>query len=155
MLFRSRGRFDYAGDRYGLTAEHLMVGAGFFPAVGYTRRDNLRRETGTARFSPRLKTSRLIRKLTWQGTYTYDTDAAMTRVENRATEGLFGMEFHSADTANLQYVDEYELLPAKFRIAPGVTVPAGGYRNRLTTASYTLANQHVVAGRLGVTTGQF
>ena len=51
--------------------------------------------------------------------------------------------------------DEYELLPAKFRIAPGVTVPAGGYRNRLTTASYTLANQHVVAGRLGVTTGQF
>ena len=70
-----RARFDYAGDRYGLAGEHLMVGAGFAPEVGYTRRENFRRDTGTARFSPRLKSNRYMRKLTWQGTFTYDTDA--------------------------------------------------------------------------------
>jgi hypothetical protein len=150
-----RARFDYAGDRYGLAAEHLLVGAGFIPEVGYTRREDFRRETGTARFSPRLRRNPYMRKLTWQGTFTYDTDAAITRVENRSIDGSFGIEFHSGDTSNLQYVGEYELLPENFRIAPGVIVPQGGYDNKILSASYTLANNRPIAGRLGAATGAF
>ena len=96
-----------------------------------------------------------MRKLTWQGTFTYDTDAAITRVENRSIDGSFGIEFHSGDTSNLQYVGEYELLPQNFRIAPGVTVPQGGYDNKTLSASYTLANNRPVAGRFGVATAAF
>ncbi len=149
-----RGRFDYAGDRYGLSAEHLMVGHLFAPAVGYTRRNDFRRDTGSARFSPRLRNNPYMRKLTWQAAYTYDTDADMTRVENRAIDGSFGIEFHSADQATVQYVDEYEFVPQAFRIAPGVTVPSGGYKNRTFISSYSLANQRVVAGRLSYSTGE-
>ena len=152
-----RARYDYAGDRYGLSAEHLMVGAGFAPEVGYARRENFRRETASARFSPRLRGSKLVRQLTWQGTFTYDTDADVTRVENRSVEGSFRTEFHTGDIASVSYVGEYELLPAAFRInnTPRVTVPQGGYDNQTLSASYSLANNHVVAGRFAVATAAF
>jgi hypothetical protein len=150
-----RARFDYAGDRYGLGAEHLMVDPLFAPAVGYTRRDDFRRDLATARFSPRLKGNRYMRKLTWQTTLDYVTDRTMTTVENRSIDGSFGIEFHSGDQATVQHVSEYELLPRHFKISPGVTVPAGGYNNHNTSASYSLANQHVVAGRFTVSSGAF
>ncbi len=153
MAASYRARFDYAGDRYGLVAEHLLVGEGFTPAVGYTRRENFRRNLAGARFSPRLRRNRYMRKLSWEAGYTYDTSAAESRVENRSIEGRFGIEFHSGDTTSIQYVDEYELLPQNFRIAPGVIVPQGGYKNRTATASYTLANQRIVAGRFAVVSG--
>jgi hypothetical protein len=150
-----RARFEYAGDRYGLAAEHLLVGEAFAPTVGYTRRDNLRRDLATARFSPRLRRNPYMRKLTWQSTLTYDTDADVTRVENRAIEGSFGIEFHTGDQASVQYSDEYELLPQNFRIAPGVTVPRGGYQNHTLSASYTRANQRTIAGRFAASTSAF
>jgi len=150
-----RGRFEYAGDRYGLAGEHLMVAPGFAPEVGYTRRDDFRRDLATARFSPRLKNNPYMRKLTLQSTFGYDTDADVTRVENRSLEGSFGIEFHSGDQASVQYVDEYERIPQNFRIAPGVTVPAGGYQNHNLSASYSLANQRPVAGRVSISSGAF
>ena len=150
-----RMRFSYAGDRYGVAGEHLMVGPQFEPAVGYARRDDFRRDLATVRFSPRLERNRYMRKLTWQATLDYVTDAAVTTVENRSIDGSFGVEFHSGDQADLQYINEYERLPKNFEITPGVTVPAGGYQNRNLSASYTLANQHIVAGRVTVSSGAF
>ena len=153
MAASYRARFDYAGDRYGLIAEHLLVDDGFTPAVGYTRRVNFRRNLAAARFSPRLKANPYMRKLSWEVGYTYDTSAAEERVENRSIDGRFGIEFHSGDQSSIQYLDEYELLPQNFRIAPGVVVPQGGYQNRNVTASYTLANQRMIAGRMTVVSG--
>ncbi|MGC4082466.1 MAG: hypothetical protein QM736_10255 [Vicinamibacterales bacterium] len=148
-----RARFDYAGDRYGIGAEHLLVGAGFAPEVGYARRENFRRNTATLRFSPRLRRNAYMRQLTWQGTYTYNTDAAVTEVQNRTLDGSFRIEFHSGDIATVQYVGEYELLPSAFRIARGVTVPQAGYDNRTFTSSYSLANNRALAGRIAYSTG--
>ena len=48
-----RGQLNYAGDRYGLVLECLVVEEGFNPEVGFMRRPDLRKWTGTARFSPR------------------------------------------------------------------------------------------------------
>src|SRR5262249_47979244 len=50
---RYRGRFDYAGDRYGLQLEHLLVGHQFSPAIGFMRRTDFRRSGVGARSSPR------------------------------------------------------------------------------------------------------
>ena len=150
-----RARFEYAGDRYGLAAEHLMVAPKFAPEVGYTRRDDLRRDTGTVRFSPRLRGNRYMRKLTAQSTFTYDTDAAVTQVQNRSVDSSFGIEFHSGDTAIIEYVGEYELLPTKFKIAPLVTVPQGGYDNQTLSAAYALASNRLVAGKFTVATAAF
>src|SRR5215813_1930821 len=40
-----RGRFDYAGDRYGLQLEHLLVGDKFNPEIGFMRRSDFRRSS--------------------------------------------------------------------------------------------------------------
>ena len=47
-----RGQFNYAGDRYGLVLERLVIEEGFNPEVGFMRRPDLRKWTGTTRFSP-------------------------------------------------------------------------------------------------------
>jgi hypothetical protein len=148
-----RANVEYAGDRYGLVMEHLLVGSRFDPSVGYTRRNDFRRELASARFSPRLRNNPLMRKLTWQGTITYDTDAGATQVQNRSIDGSFGIEFHSGDQAVVSYADEYELLPQNFTIAPRIIVPQGGYQYHTYRASYTRANQRRVAGRFAVASG--
>ena len=149
-----RGRFDYSADRYGLALEHLLVGAQFDPAIGFVRREGIRRNTATARFSPRLRQSP-IRKLTWQSTIDYVTGDHTATVENRSVDGSFGLEFHSGDQAVMGYSRAYELLPFDFAVAPGSIVPAGGYNSDEFTLSYTLSPQRKLSGRLVASGGSF
>lgn len=65
--------------------------------VGYVRRTDFRRSFGQARFSPRPKQSKRIRKLTWQGSLDYVTDAPGVAVQNREAGGLFRIDFHTSD----------------------------------------------------------
>ena len=82
-----RGRFDYNADRYGATAEHMLIDADFRPEVGYVRRTDIRRSFGQLRFSPRPRSSRLIRKFTWQGSFDYVTDASAVELQSREASG--------------------------------------------------------------------
>jgi uncharacterized protein DUF5916 len=148
-----RGRFDYTDDRYGAAAEHLLIGRDFRPEVGYVRRTDFRRTFGQARFSPRPKKSRLIRKLTWQGSVDYVTDAPGVTVQNREASGLFRIDFQTSDQVMFEYSREYELLPSGFPISPGIVVPAGGYRYETSRATYVLGQQRTVSGRLSAAAG--
>jgi uncharacterized protein DUF5916 len=150
-----RGRFDYAGDRYGLQLEHLLVGDRFTPDIGFLRRSDFRRSSLGARFSPRPKSSRLIRRLDWEAGYDYITDSRRTRVENRQASGTFQVEFHSSDQATLDYTHDFEYLPRAFQIAPGVTLPIGGYDYDTVRLTYELGQQRRVSGRVSVATGTF
>jgi hypothetical protein len=148
-----RGRFDYTDDRYGAAAEHMLIDRNFRPDVGYVRRTDFRRSFGQARFSPRPKQSRLIRKLTWQGSYDYVTDAPGTAVQNREASGLFRIDFQSSDQMMFEYSREFELLPLRFPISPGVVVPAGGYDYDTSRVTYVLGQQRKVSGRLSAAAG--
>jgi hypothetical protein len=148
-----RGRFDYTDDRYGAAAEHMLIGRDFRPEVGYVRRTDFRRSFGQARFSPRPKASRLIRKLTWQGSFDYVTDAAAANVLNREASGLFRIDFHTSDQLLFEHAHEYELLPDRFLIAPGVVVPAGGYSYDTSRITYVLGQQRTLSGRLSAAAG--
>ena len=150
-----RGQFNYTGDRYGLGLEHLMVDQGFDPAVGFLRREDFRRTSASARFSPRPANSRLIRKLTWESSFDYVTDAAVVRLENRSLKGSFGIEFHSGDLFRVQYAREYEWLPQAFAIARNVTVPSDSFITDTTSVSYNIARQRKVSGRVAVAAGSF
>jgi hypothetical protein len=148
-----RGRFDYVDDRYGLTAEHMLIGQHFTPEVGYVRRADFRRSFGQARFSPRPKHSTRIRKLTWQGSLDYVTDAAAATVQNRETRGTFVVDFQSSDQFTVDHTRDYELLPGPFSIATGVRVPAGGYNYSTSRVSYNLGQQRTVSGRMSASAG--
>ena len=148
-----RGRVDYTDDRYGAAAEHLLIDRDFRPEVGFVRRSDMRRTFAQLRFSPRPRRSAVVRKLTWQTSYDYVTDAAATTVQSREASALFRLDFQSSDQVSTEYTREYERLPERFTIAPGVNVPAGGYTATTARVSYALGQQRRVSGRLSAATG--
>ena len=150
-----RARFDYAADEYGLLLEHALVGGRFNPEVGFMRRQDFSRSAITARFSPRPRSSGRIRKLNWVGTQTYITNADRTVVENRQTHANFGIDFNNSDRWDVDYVRDFEYVPAAFQISPRVSVPSGEYNYDTLRTYYSLGQQRRLSGQFNVATGSF
>ena len=121
-----RAQLDYAGDRYGVQAEHLAVGRNFNPEVGFVRRNDIQKTYGLARFSPRTKRFPSVRKFFYQASGQYIQNAAGRR-ELQSTDLESAIEFQNSDRVAIAYTGTYEYIPVPFRIAPAVTVPIGGY----------------------------
>lgn len=150
-----RGRFEYAGDRYGVAVDHLLVGEHFDPQVGYVRRNDFRLTSTELRFSPRPKRRDVVRKYTFQGTLDYFTNGEGDTVQNRDWRMLFQTEFQSSDQMSLDYTRSYELLPRNFTIATGVVVPQGGYESQNLRGTYNLGQQRKLSGRIAAGRGSF
>jgi hypothetical protein len=150
-----RGTFEYAGDRYGISGEHLMIGERFDAQTGYVRRTDFRRSFGELRFSPRPGRRNLVRKYNFVANIDYITNAAATEVQNRQVSGRFQTDFQSSDQFSLEYSREYELVPRTFDISTDVTVPAGGYSWQNLRATYNLGQQRPISGRLALGRGTF
>jgi hypothetical protein len=146
-------RFDYNGDRYGLEAERLTVGASFNPEVGFVRRTDLVRDFAMARFSPRPSrdTMRAIRRFIYQGSIEYLENSA-GRLDFREQSAQFGLEFVNTDRFTLDYARNYEFVPRSFEIA-NVTVPVGSYRYQNLLASYTLGTRRTLSGTISFQAG--
>lgn len=87
--------------------EHLVVGEDFNPEVGFVRRDDMRRNFGLVRFSPRLRNSHVVRKLFWTASGTHVADSS-GRFETRELDGEFRAELHSADRFVAGYTSVHE-----------------------------------------------
>jgi len=148
-----RAQFDYAGDRYGVMVERLVIGDVFRPDIGYVRRSDIRLSQGQLRFSPRPQSSRLVRKYSWTAHMAY-TENRAGRVETRDMRGEFGVEFQNSDTFAASYGDAYEFLPVPARIV-GITIPAGGYDYATTRVGYNFGRQRRISGNVSVETGEF
>ena len=153
--FSYRGRFAYAGDRYGVEVDRLTVQPNFNPEVGFVRRSDFTSSRVSLRFSPRLHRSRLIRRLSWTGDFEHITDAAQTRVEDRSESVGFGLEFNSSDQISVSATSHYERLPERFPISPGVVVPAGSYDSDTIGASFTLGQHRKISGTMSGSGGTF
>ena len=150
-----QGRFDYAGDRYGFQAEHLVVGDSFTPEVGFLRRDNFRRTYTTARFSPRPRSLEAIRQFRLEGSVDYIVTADTGIVETRQSQIGFATEFENSDQVGINVADNYEFVVRPFTPAPGVTFAVGGYRFRDVEVTYAPGAQRRVTGRLTVRAGEY
>jgi hypothetical protein len=149
-----RGQFNYAGDRYGLVLERLVVEEGFNPEVGFLRRPDLRKWTGTGRFSPRPARIRKIRKHLYEGSATYIENNAGV-VESKEWLGTWGLDFNNGDNLRVDGVQTYEFLARPFRIDPRVTIPVGAYDFTTARVRYTLGAQRRFAATLSVEQGSF
>ena len=149
-----RAQFNYAADRYGLAFDRLVVEKHFNPEVGFVRRDNFRRSFARARFSPRTTGNPLVRKWTSEASLDYVTDNN-NRLESRDLTGSFSTEFHSSDTASVDYSRLYEFIPAPFTISRGVRIPIGSYRFDNVHLAYSAGSQRKVAGALSADIGSF
>jgi hypothetical protein len=148
-----RAQLDYTGDRYGLQLDHLAVGDNFRPEIGYVRRDDIRRSLAQARFSPRPRNSRLVRKYSYTGTLAY-TETGAGRLDTRDGRGEFAVEFHSSDRFTASYGSVFERLPLDLRVV-GLIVPAGAYDYATARVSYTFGQQRPVSGTTTLERGTF
>jgi hypothetical protein len=148
-----RGTFEYAGDRYGISGEHLLVGERFDAQTGYVRRTDFRRTVSEARFSPRPKGGSVVRKYYFIGSVDYITNAPATEVQNKELQGRFQADFQNSDQLTVEVSRAYELVPRAFVISPGVVIPQGGYASRNVRGSYSLGQQRMISGRVAVGQG--
>ena len=147
------GRVNFAVDRYGAEYEHLYVGPGFNPEVGFLRRIDFRRNFGQVRFSPRLARSRL-RQVHNELSLDYVTNPA-GRLETRVVELSTRGDFRGGDNVQVRYLRDFEYLTRPFQVATNVAIPVGGYTFQEVQASFSAGPQRPIAGRVGVTRGQF
>ena len=94
-----------------------------------------------------------MRKLTWQASVDYLTDAKAAQVQAKEQNALFRLDLQNSDNAQLEYSREYEFLPARFTVSPGVVVPAGGYGSETTRVTYNMGQQRRASGRISLATG--
>jgi hypothetical protein len=148
------GQFAYAGDRYGLNVEHLHVGEGFRPEVGFLRRESFKRSYVQARFSPRPADTTLVRKYSYEASLDYVTDPEGV-LESRQRGATFRVEFSNGDSLDVDYGDNYELLRQPFSIVPGVTIDPGGYLFQDVRTRYNLGFQRRLTGWVTLAHGSF
>ena len=150
-----RAQLSHNGDRYGFQVGRVAVDAEFDPAIGFARRKDFEASSGQVRFSPRLTSSRRVRRLVWQGDVGYVTSRTSGRLESRELQGQMRVELNSSDAWSVQYSRQYEYLEAPFTIAAGVVLPVGGYDFGAVSTSYMLGAQHRLPGRLSAEYGSF
>ena len=148
------GQVDYTGDRYGLQLERLVIEENFNPEVGFVRRPDMRKSFASARFSPRPRSIAAIRKLSWQGSFNSIKNNAGV-LETREARAQFGIEFENADQFGIGFSDTFEFLERPFLIAPGVTLPVGGYDFQNVAVSYNIGRTHRLVGNVSVQHGTF
>ena len=147
--------FNYAADLYGLQVDHLLVGDHFNPEVGFKRRDDGFRRTYTlARYSPRPASIRAVRQFFWEGSLDYIENPAGL-VESRIWLGGFATELENSDRVSIDMEERYDYVPAEFKAARVVPIPAGTYQYRSLFLSYSLGQQRRLSGIVSLWRGGF
>jgi hypothetical protein len=149
------GQFAFSGDRYGLTSGYLVVEDNFNPEVGFLQRDNLRRYSGSARFSPRPASPAWIRRLSFVANADYLWTATTGDLETRQYGGDVGLELENSDQISLSVSDDFERLDRPFTIASGVVIQPGDYDFTSFRASYNLGEQRRASATIALRVGEF
>jgi hypothetical protein len=149
-----RGYFRYVHDRYGLEAERMKVGDAFNPEVGYVPRPDITRTDVIARFSPRPRSIRHVRRFEWNAELDRYVNG-QDQLETRVASGTFRTEFHSSDQLTFTYRNDYEFVTTPFRISGGPLLPVGVYEFNEGEVQFNAGAQRALSGRLTLTAGEF
>tara|TARA_B100002003_G_scaffold128226_1_gene118534 strand:+ start:3975 stop:6794 length:2820 start_codon:yes stop_codon:yes gene_type:complete len=146
--------FSYNGDRYGLTAEHLFIDERFSPGVGFIRRPDLKKSFASARFSPRPTSIDWIRRISFDGSYGYFTDASGT-VETKEAAASIQVELENSDRFDVFVTNTFDFLQDPFGIATDVSIPIGAYSFSNGQVGYRFGPQRRLSGNVLVEHGNF
>jgi len=149
-----QGRFDYSGDRYGLRFDYVDVGANYYPEIGFVQRRGFGRAFASARFSPRMRNSKMVRRYLWELAPEYVINRNEV-VESSRTTARFLTEFQSSDQFTFDFMNNYELLERSFTVSPGVSIRPGEYPFNNATVTYAFGQQRRMSGTVALQAGQF
>ncbi|MCH7857446.1 MAG: carbohydrate binding family 9 domain-containing protein [Gemmatimonadetes bacterium] len=149
------GRAGYGGDKYGLSGDYTVVGDNFNPEIGLVRRDDFRRYSGSARFSPRPQSIESIRQFRWQVDYERIESLNTDVLETEVWSGRFNIELENSDQFSVSGNINFEALDRPLRVSSAVSVPVGDYDFKDVTFQYSLGAQRRVSGSLSLQIGEF
>jgi hypothetical protein len=149
------GRANFAGDKYGVDGEYLVVGENFNPEVGLVRRDNFRRFSTSARFSPRPRSIESIRQFRFNAGYERIESLDLTVLETEIWTGRFNIELENSDQIGVRGAFNFERLDEPLDVSSTVSVPVGDYDFNSVTFQYNFGGQRRVSGFASLEIGEF
>jgi hypothetical protein len=124
---------DYTSDRFGVVAQHLMVGPEAQARMGFITRTDIRRTDAFGRYTVR-PSARGVRRidLFLEGQHIVRTSGEKQDV---GAGPIVNIELESGDSLNAYYFHGSTRLDEPFRLADRVPVPAGDYGVRSWSVS--------------------
>jgi len=145
---------SHTGDLYGGSLSHLKVGEDFNPEVGFVRRTDFVKKTGSLRFSPRPSGIEAIRKVTWEaGVEHFDDGVGL--MQSRRQTARFDVEMENADRWSIEGIREFERIDDLFPISRDQNIPVGRYTFTSQRVSYTGGPQRWMSGNISYQWGDF
>ena len=133
-------------EPWGLETRFKQLGTNYFPALGFVNRTGIRQFDGTAQYRRR--------DLGWRwfdlATSWYFVTDLSNRLESRENGIWTGISLRSTDEFYIRAFDDYENVPATFKIAGKVPVAAGRYHWTNGDVYIQTSNARPVSGRIDV-----
>ena len=145
---------SYEGDKYGVTASYLEIGDAFNPEVGFLRRSDFAKSSGSLRFSPRPGSIDWIRKLTWEVGVDHFADGSGF-MESRRRSARFDVELESSDRLSIERTGEFERIDEPFDLSSDVAIGPGRYGFISHRVSYNAGQQRRLSGNASFQWGEF
>jgi hypothetical protein len=149
-----RGRIDYEADRYGLQAEHLVVGDDFSAQAGLLRRQDFQRDFVEGRLSRRPAGSSWLRRWSIQGNIDYITNNDRD-LESHTDQGSVRLEMVNGDDFEVQVERSREVIDEVFDLTDTQAIDVGDYRFLTFKTSYNLGPRHRATGNVEFQAGGF
>ncbi len=147
-----RVRAGWRGDMWSGSVDHVVVGDGFNPEIGFVRRSDFREVNAFGRFSPRLPGA--IRRLSLVALLNYIDGERSRAIESRMQQGRVELEFANGDWLTINGTDNHERLTVDTPIS-GALIPAGAYDTKDTDVTYYFGPSRRISGSVSLTYGTF
>ncbi len=145
---------SYEGDKYGATVSYLEVGESFNPEVGFLRRSDFAKSSGSLRFSPRPVSLESVRKLTWEVGVDHFADGR-SALESRRQSARFEIEMENSDQISVERVHEFERIDEAFAISSDLDIMPGRYSFESQRLTYQSGPQRPISANLSYQWGDF
>jgi hypothetical protein len=150
-------RLNYPNDVWQSHLSYREFGDDYTPAVGFVRRNNLRRIEPRFGFWPRPASIAAIRQFRFDVLFRHLEDLETGDLLERFWEfGVFGIEFESGDQFDFGVTRLFEFLDEDFTVGrEGIPILAGDYTNWGYKAEFRSAGRRKVSARANLGTEGF
>ena len=119
-------RLEYPNDLWNARVSFREVQENFDPAMGFSRREDLRQFNPVLQFSPRPKDHPWIRRFSFQILLDRNTDTENQLSSRKVDLKVFHLNTHAGDQVQVHVQSEFEYLDKDFEIHDGIIFPSGG-----------------------------
>ncbi len=139
----------------GAHVSYRELGDDYDPAVGFTRRNGLKRLQPSVAFRPRPARLSAVRQLEFDVFFERLADLDNRLLTRRINMTPLGVRFHSGDQFDVEVRNRFERLEAAFEIQDGIVLPLGDYGFTDWEVSARTASRRPVSGRVSYGSGGF